>query len=37
LAARGISKAYATAADGACDTAEISFDAITDAKLLVIN
>lgn len=32
LAARGISKAYATAADGACDTAEISFDAITDAN-----
>jgi hypothetical protein len=32
LAARGISKAYATAADGACDTAEISFNAITDAN-----
>ena len=32
LAARGISKAYATANAGACDTAEISFDALTDAN-----
>jgi hypothetical protein len=32
LAAGGISKAYATATAGACDTAEISFDALTDAN-----
>jgi hypothetical protein len=30
LAARGVSKAYAPAAAGACDTAGISFDAIAD-------
>ncbi|MDC0499799.1 hypothetical protein OAN58_02885 [Paracoccaceae bacterium] len=30
LAARGLSKAYATANAGACDTAGISFDAVTD-------
>jgi hypothetical protein len=30
LVAGGISKAYATATTGACDTAEISFDALTD-------
>ena len=32
LAARGISKAYSPAADGACGTAEISVNAITDAN-----
>ena len=39
LAARGVSKAYAPAAAGACDTAGISFDAIADDnfKLLITN
>jgi hypothetical protein len=32
LAARGLSKAYAPATAGACDTAGISFDALTDAN-----
>ena len=30
MAAHGVSKAYAPAAAGACDTAGISFDAIAD-------